>query len=128
MHREIPRAAKRLYLIGAAILAAGLLAAAALYVFAPETEDEGLGYEFIDGQAYVVQASDSKAYRHELERFGGKAAVFADDLNRWFSGLWHGRQLAHTVGWLSLAVALAFFRAGWVRAQRDAPPEDRADD
>jgi hypothetical protein len=102
----------RLYLIGAAILLAGLLGAGSIYLTAADDQGDALGYEFIDGQAYAIHASDSKMYRRELERFGGKAAIFADDLNRWFSGLWHGKRLATTVAVLATLLALFFFRAG----------------
>ena len=64
-----------------------------------------------DGNVYAVQPGDSKMYRHELERFGGKAAVLADEFERWFSGLWKGKRLAGTVAVISLLVALGFFNA-----------------
>lgn len=102
----------RFYLIAAAILLAGLLAAAAIALTASDDAGDALGYEFIDGQAYAIEASDSKMYRRELERFGGKAAVLADDLNRWFSSLWRGKRLALTVATLAAILALFFFRAG----------------
>jgi len=100
-----------LYLIGAAILIAGLVAAVAIDQTASDERSDVLRYEIIDGVAYPVLASESKSYRSDLERFGGKAAVFADDFNRWFAGLWMGKRLAYTVGVLSIGVALMFFRA-----------------
>ena len=117
----------RLYLTGALILLIGLLAAAAIYFSVGEDDGDVLGYEIINGQAYAIATNDSKMYRHDLERFGGKAAVFADDLNRWFSGLWTGRQLARTVAILALVLALGFFRAGWLCAGRHPPDEERED-
>jgi len=117
----------RLYLTGALILLIGLLAAAAIYFSVGEDDGDVLGYEIINGQAYAIATNDSKMYRHDLERFGGKAAVFADDLNRWFSGLWTGRQLARTVAILALVLALGFFRAGWLCAGR-RPPDDAHED
>ena len=109
-----PMLSTRLYLMGVVILLAGLLGAAAIYLTAGEESGDVLGYEIVDGNAYAIMASDSKMYRHDLERFGGKAAVFADDLNRWFSGLWQGKKLARTVAVLALVLALGFFRAGWL--------------
>jgi hypothetical protein len=117
----------RLYLTGALILLSGLLAAAAIYFSAGDEEGDVLGYEIINGHAYAIATNDSKMYRHDLERFGGKAAILADDLNRWFAALWTGRQLARTVAILALVLALGFFRAGWLCADRRAPddaPED----
>ncbi len=103
---------RRYYLIAAAILLAGLLAAAAIALTATDDAGDALGYEFIDGQAYAIEAGDSKMYRRELERFGGKAAILADDLNRWFSSLWRGKRLALTVAALAVVLALFFLRAG----------------
>ena len=109
-----PTLSIRLYLAGAVILLAGLLGAAAIYFTAGEESGDVLGYEIIDGKAYAITPSDSKMYRHDLERFGGKAAVLADDLNRWFAGLWTGTKLARTVAVLTIVLALGFFRAGWL--------------
>jgi hypothetical protein len=117
----------RLYLTGALILLAGLLVAALIYFSAGEEEGDVLGYEIINGQAYAITTHDSKMYRHDLERFGGKAAILADDLNRWFAGLWTGRQLARTVAILALVLALCFFRAGWLYARSSAPDDAHED-
>ncbi len=101
----------RLYLTGTIILVAGLLGALSIYVMADNDSSNAIGYEIVDGHAYAIMAHESKSYRHDLERFGGKAAVMADDFNRWFSGLWRGKRLAYTVGVLGIGIALMFFRA-----------------
>ena len=106
---------------GALILLVGLLIAGVIYYRAGNLPDEGLSYEFVDGAVYVVDPGDSKLYRRELERFGGKAAIFADDLNRWFSSLWKGRRLAIIVALFSIVIAFGVVRFG--RAQ-DLPPPD----
>ena len=98
---------RRLYLAGAAILLAGWVGAAAIYATAPDERSDALGYEFVDGVAYPILAYESKSYRHDLERFGGKAAIMADDFNRWFSGLWIGKHLAYTLATLATGAALA---------------------
>ena len=100
---------RRLYQISAAILLAGWLGAAAIYATAPDDDGDALGYEFVDGVAYPILTYESKKYRHDLERFGGKAAVMADDLNRWFAGLWVGKHLAYTLATLASGAALACF-------------------
>ena len=102
---------RRLYLIGAAILLSGWIGAAVIYTTAPADESDALGYEFVDGVAYPILTYESKKYRHDLERFGGKAAVMADDFNRWFSGLWVGKHLAYTLATLASGAALACFVA-----------------
>ena len=105
--------AKRLWLtlIGAGILIFGLLGAVTIYVTAADQEAETLGYEFVDGVAYPILASESKSYRHDLERFGGKSAILADDVQRWFGGLWHGKRLAWTLALLCTVIALFCLRA-----------------
>ena len=97
----------RLYLSGAAILLAGWLGAATIYANAGDESSDTLGYEFVNGVAYPILAYESKAYRHDLERFGGKAAIMADDFSRWLSGLWVGKRLAYTLATLATAAALA---------------------
>jgi len=99
----------RLYLAGATILLAGWIGAAAIYASAPDEDSDALGYEFVNGVAYPILAYESKAYRHDLERFGGKAAIMADDFNRWFSGLWVGKHLAYTLATLASGGALLCF-------------------
>ena len=99
----------RLKRIGVAILLAGWIGAAAIYATAPDDDGDALGYEFVDGVAYPILAYESKKYRHDLERFGGKAAIMADDLNRWFAGLWVGKHLAYTLATLVSGAALACF-------------------
>ena len=56
-----------------------------------------------------LQYLATKAYVRQLERFGGKAAVIFDDFNRWFAGLWQGKALGVTVGWISVALAVVLF-------------------
>ena len=110
---------KRLFLISIAVLVIGLASSAAIYVAAGGDEDEGREYEIVGGKIYPGGQERSKVYRHNLEVFGGKAAVLADDFNRWFESLWHGRTLACTVACISALVALGFFLAGRY-AQHDA--------
>lgn len=67
----------RLYLVGAVILMAGLVAAVkGIFQTASDRRADVIRYEIIDGVAYPVLASESKSYRSDLERFGGKARCF----------------------------------------------------
>ena len=102
MTRLQPRT--RLYLIAALILLAGLGSAAYVYLSAGDDSLNALGYEVRGGEIYSIQPD--KMYIHNLELYGGKMAVLADELSRWFSGLWHGRQLASTIACISVAVSL----------------------
>lgn len=101
----------RLYLIGAIILLAGLGAAVWVYFSAEEGPGDAPGYEMAGERAYAISPGESKAYRHELELYGGKAAVMADDFNRWFESLWRGKSLAYTLVALAAGIASACFLA-----------------
>ena len=85
----------RLRLSALVILALGLASALGLYLAADDAPTS----------AALAEMHGSKPYVHQLERFGGKAAVLFDQFNRWFAGLWEGRQLGITVAWITLAVA-----------------------
>jgi hypothetical protein len=91
--------------IAVLILVAGLSAAAVVFALAPvETEDDYAGI-------YVASVGNSKKYRLELERIGGKAAVVAAEFGEWFDGLWRGRRLAGTLAVLSVSASLLCFLA-----------------
>jgi hypothetical protein len=81
-----------------AILVVGFVAAAAIFVSARAAPGNPFGYE----------PEDTKKYVHDLELYGGKANVLADELRRWFGSLWHGRRLAATVACITLIVAGAY--------------------
>jgi hypothetical protein len=100
---------RRLRLACIVILAVGLCSAALIYRFAADSVDDSLGYVVIDGTAYPLSTRDSKMYRHDLERFGGKTLVMFDDFNRWFAELWQGKALARTVAWISIFVSLGIY-------------------
>ena len=80
------------------IVAVGFLAAVIVYITAGPPPQNPLGYDPLQ----------TKAYRHELEVFGGKANVIVAEFQDWFDGLWHGRQLAWTIAVLSLIAAYLF--------------------
>ena len=104
----------RLYLISAAILVTGLLSAVIIYLRAESTLDNALIDEF----------EYSKRYRHDLELYGGKANVVATEITNWFTGLWHGKQLAYTLVCLALMVSFGFFFAArHIRPHGDSPGE-----
>jgi hypothetical protein len=86
---------KRLYLIAAIILVLGLGSAIMIYLTAENASDSVLGYE----------PENSKMYLHDLELYGGKANVLANDFMRWFAGLWHGTSLAFTIACITLFIS-----------------------
>jgi hypothetical protein len=87
----------RLRLGALVILALGLASALGIYLAADDAP----------GSAALAEMHGSKPYVHQLERFGGKAAVLFDQFHRWFAGLWEGRQLGITVAWITLGLAAA---------------------
>ncbi len=94
---------RRLYLIAAFVLLAGLGSAAAVYLTAGSDQLNALGYEIRGGEIYSLQPD--KMYIHNLEVYGGKMAVLADELSRWLARLWHGRPLAATIACITIAVS-----------------------
>lgn len=96
----------RSYLVGAGILAAGWSLALAVYrKAAPALQDD---------DAYDME--HSRRYLREVERIGGKASIFANDLREWVSSLCRGTSLAYTIAVLTVAVALAYVLAAERRA------------
>ena len=95
----------RLRLGALVILALGLASALGIYLAADDAP----------GRAALAEMHGSKPYVHQLERFGGKAAVMFDQFNRWFAGLWRGRSLAVTVGWIAVFLSAGLFLAGWIQ-------------
>ena len=108
----------RLYLIGAAILFGGLLSAGWIYLAAPDDvgDSDVFSYDIVDGHKYAVTKADSKRYRYEMERLGGKFNLVLDDFNQWLASLWHGKRLAYTIAVLAIVAALACY---WVAQHPD---------
>jgi hypothetical protein len=86
-----------------AILLVGFVAAVLVYFLAAPADENPLGYEPLDTKTYV----------HNLEVYGGKWNVLADEFGDWFATLWHGRRLAFTIATLTvlLVLAIRFFTA-----------------
>lgn len=117
----------RLYLISVIILLVGLGSALLIYLTAGNDSDSVLGYTMEGGNVYQIMPENSKMYKHDLELYGGKANVLADELRQWFVGLWHGKSLAFTVACISIFISLGFFfvaRHSPSDLQSDAGDED----
>ena len=97
MKWKITNLQKHLYLIAAIILLVGMGGAIMIYLTAENDSDSVLGYE------------NSKRYIHDLELYGGKANVLANEFEHWFVGLWHGKSLAFTVACITIFISLGFF-------------------
>ena len=112
-----PELQTRLYASSFIVLIAGLCGAVLIYLTAGDDADTAEAYRIVvvDGKAYPIAPGESKMYVRELQRFGGKAAVVFDEFNRWFAGLWRGKSLAVTVGWIAVLLSLGLFLfARWV--------------
>jgi hypothetical protein len=99
----------RLYLVSAIILLVGLSSSIWIYLTADNDSRRFFGYEIVGGNAYLIAPENSKMYVHDLELYGGKANVLADEFMTWFVGLWHGKSLAFTVACITIFISLGFF-------------------
>ena len=88
-----------------------VLVAVVVYIAASGREDpDALGYRVAGGQSFALGDGDSSRELQQLERIGGKAAVQTFKLQRWFSSIWQGQQLAYTLVVLGVWVALFCWR------------------
>jgi hypothetical protein len=101
----------RLTVVSAVLLLVGLAGSLAVYVAAEQDPEGTPAYEIVGGHIYPSRHERSKKYVHDLELYGGKAAVLADDINRCFDGLWHGTALAYTLACLTVMVSGGIFLA-----------------
>lgn len=122
-----------LNLLGIILLVLGLACATFVYRAASGLETgpgDAIGYEQGGEGAYRVSPEDSKSYERSMELYGGKANLLADELRRWLAGLWHGKSLAFTIGFITIAASLAVFGlANYVvpLTQNDGEDEERTD-
>ena len=113
-----------LYLVSVIILLAGFGSAVWIYQSAEDDSSNDLGYEIVGGYVYSATPSNTKKYAHDLELYGGKAAVLADHFSRWWSGLWHGKSLAFTVACIALLLSAGVFLLAR-HASSHVIPDDR---
>jgi len=86
MKREIDSPRTRLHIISAVLLLTGLGSALLVYLTAANDGDNVPGYEVVGGYIYPGIHENSKKYVHDLEVYGGKAAVLADESTVGFTG------------------------------------------
>ena len=99
MKRAITKLQRRHYLITTLILLVGLGSSALIYLTADNEPDNDVFYEY----------QHSKKYKHDLELYGGKANVLANDFIGWFAGLWQGRSLALTITCITIVISFGYF-------------------
>ncbi len=107
MKRQIPDRPTLFKFLSLLILLIGLASAAVIYHRAGNTPYGALGYE----GGYPIMPEDSKQYLRSMELYGGKANVLADELRRWFVGLWQGKALAKIIALFSIIISIGFFYA-----------------
>jgi hypothetical protein len=95
----------------ALVLVVGLAIAGWIYSRADDGPDLSGAYQIVvvDGVPQPIAPNESRAYRRELQRYGGKMALLFDDIGRWWNGLWYGRALALTVAFISVIVSFALY-------------------
>jgi hypothetical protein len=97
----------RLNFISALILLIGLGSALVIYIMAPDATAGVLGYEIIGGRMYPIVPD--KMYVRNMELYGGDWAVLANDITRWYDGLWQGKSLAVTIAFIAIMSAGVIF-------------------
>ncbi len=116
-----------LYVASAAILLAGLVGAVLIYREAVNAPADESGYEVIGGFVYPGGGAYSKKYLHDVQLYGGNAAILGDRFIRWFNGLWHGTSLSYTVAVMACLLSFVVFVAANnvpVRAKSAVHSED----
>ena len=81
-----------------AIILVGFGSAVAIYLAAAEVPVDPF-----------AEFEKSKKFAYELERMGGKAALVANDFNKWFAGLWHGESLSYTIAAITILIAAGYY-------------------
>jgi len=115
-----------LNVIGVIILLVGLGTAFLIYRTAANEARDVLGYDQGNGSVYPINPDDSKKYLRDMELYGGKANVIADEFRRWFAGLWHGESLAFMVGGITILIAICiFYAANHVASNLESDATDR---
>lgn len=88
----------RCYAVTSAILASGFSCALVIYLTSGEAPENPF-----------AEYENSKRFAHEVERMGGKTAIIANDLSKWFAGLWHGEKLSYTVAVITIVIAAVYY-------------------
>jgi hypothetical protein len=131
MKLKIMRLRTFLYLASAVILLAGLISSVLIYRAAINDSTSDSSYEIVGGYIYPGGGGYTKKYVHDLQLYGGNAAVLTDEFMRWFTGLWHGKSLSFTVASIAFILSLGVIViANNVQpsSRSDIPREDNGDE
>ena len=105
---------QRLYLLATIILVAGL--ASSIFIFCTAGG--------IPENVLISETEDFRKYVRGLELYGGKSNVMAAELMNWFNGLWQGKSLAYTVGFITIIISFGIFFVAY-HSTSDSEPDDR---
>ena len=100
-----------LNLISAFIMLVGLGSAMLIYRAAENDPKGVLRYEEEGGSVYPIMPGESKKYLRDMELYGGKANVIADEVRRWVVGYGTGNLLHTSWPALRLLHPMGFFYA-----------------
>ena len=98
-----------LNLISSIILLVGLGSSMLIYRAAENNVSGVIGYDEEGGSVYPIMPGETKKYLRDMELYGGKANVIADEFRRWVAGLWHGKSLAYTVACVAIVTSFGIF-------------------
>ena len=110
MSGHVSNPSARYRLVASVMLLAGLGSAVVIYLTAGAPGEVSMVDEF----------EQSKRFAHDLELYGGKANLLANNFSHWFDGLWHGQSLAFTVAFLTVVIAAGYFFIARLLAQHPA--------
>ena len=105
-----------LHFVSILILLIGLCSAGVIYLTAAGAPADPMAF-----------TADSKMYRHNLELYGGKMNLLANDLVEGFLGLWRGKTLAYTIAFLSAVVSLALYVFAGIRTSESPSAGENRD-
>jgi hypothetical protein len=131
LKRKTRRLQTFLYLTSAVILLVGLVSAVLIYRAAMNDSNGDSSYEIVGGFVYPGGGGYTKKYVHDLQLYGGNAAILADEFMRWVAGLWHGKSLSYTVAVIAFLLSFGFFIAAnnaTSRSKSDAHREGSRDE
>ncbi len=128
---KIMRLRTLLYLASAVILLVGLSSSVLIYRSAINDSNNDSSYEIVGGYVYPSGGGYTKKYIHDLQLYGGNAAVLTDEFMRWFTGLWHGKSLSFTVAGIAFILSIGVFVVAnnvQPSSQSDVPSEENGDE
>ena len=104
MNPEMIFTPRSLRLLAYFTLLIGLSVGIVVFLTQPSIDSDIIGYENLGGISYPIRKSESRKLRYQLEKTGGKFAVWEDEASDFFSDLWKGRRLGETIVVLSVIV------------------------